>query len=150
MEKKSVLTKILAITGTVLAWFPIVAPILLTVAFLIAKGQFRFDYLMPAELFPAALVGGGLLFWAALRIRSRQKLIVWSLIIATATLASSQGLAVITGLASGEREPTGWPLLLVLTMLVIYILALIVLGIGGILLLRDLFQNRDQAKMTSL
>ncbi len=36
---------------------------------------FRFDYLMPAELFPATLVGGGLLIWAALRAHSRRRLI---------------------------------------------------------------------------
>jgi hypothetical protein len=110
-------------------------------AFLIAEGQFRFDFLMPAELFWMALVGGGLLFWAARRIRSRQKLIVWSLVIAAAGLAGSQGLAVITGLASGERETSGWPFILVLTLLAIYTLALVVQGIGGVFLLRDLFKN---------
>jgi hypothetical protein len=141
MERKDVLTKILAITGTALAWFPILAPILLTAAFLIAEGQFRFDYLMPAELFLAALVGGGLLIWAALRAHSRQKHIAWSLIIAAAALAASQGTAVVTGLASGEIEPAGWPLLLVLTLLVIYTLALVTQGIGGVLLLRDLFKS---------
>ena len=141
MGKKNALTKTLAIVGTVLAWFPILAPIVLTAAFLIAEGQFRFDYLMPAELFPAALVGGGLLFWAALRVKSHQKLISGSLIIAAAALAGSQGLAVITGLASGEREAAGWPFILVLTLLAIYTLALVVQGIGGVYLLRDLFNN---------
>ena len=141
MGKKNALTKTLAIVGTVLAWFPILAPIVLTAAFLIAEGQFRFDYLMPAELFPAALVGGGLLFWAALRVKSHQKLISGSLIIATAALAGSQGLAVVTGLASGEREAAGWPFILVLTLLAIYTLALVVQGIGGVFLLRDLFNN---------
>ncbi|MCB9420272.1 MAG: hypothetical protein H6667_10720 [Ardenticatenaceae bacterium] len=141
MSRKDVLTKILAITGTVLAWFPIVAPIFLTVIFLIAKGLFRFDFLMPAELFWVALVGGGLLIWAALRAHSRQKLIIWSLIIAIAALASSQGLAVLTGLASGEREASGWPFILVLTLLAIFILALVVQGIGGAYLLRDLYKK---------
>jgi hypothetical protein len=61
MEKKDVLTKILAIVGTVLVWIPILAPVVFSVIRFIAQRRFRFDYLMPAELFPAALVGGGLL-----------------------------------------------------------------------------------------
>ena len=36
--------------------------------------MFRFDYLMPVELFPAALIGGGLLVWVSLRARSRRGL----------------------------------------------------------------------------
>lgn len=140
MEKKGVFTKILAVIGTVLVWFPIAAPMIFSLILLISRQVFRFDYLMPAELFPAVFVGGGLLIWAALRARSRVKLICWSLGIAAGLLVGSQGLAVVTGLASGKIEPTGWWWILVLTMLVIYILALICIGIGGILLLRDLFK----------
>jgi hypothetical protein len=140
MEKKGVLTKILAIVGTVLVWFPILAPVLLSVAVIIKERMFRFDYLMPAELFPAALVGGGLLIWAALRARSRRRLIGWGLGIAVGLLVGGQVLAVVTGLASGETEPTGWWWALVLASIVVYSLALVVIGVGGVLLLRDLFK----------
>ncbi len=140
MEKKGVLTKILAIAGTVLVWFPILAPVLLSAAVIITEHIFRFDYLMPAELFPAALTGGGLLIWAALRARSRWRLIGWGLGIAAGLLVGSQELAVVTGLASGETEPAGWWWALVLASLVVYSLALIVIGVGGVLLLRDLFK----------
>ena len=139
MEKKGVLTKILAIVGTVLVWFPILAPVLLSVAVIIKERMFRFDYLMPAELFPAALVGGGLLIWAALRVRSRRRLIGWGLGIAVGLLVGGQVLAVVTGLASGETEPAGWWWALVLASLVVYSLALVVIGVGGVLLLSDLF-----------
>jgi len=74
MEKRGIFTKILATVGTVLVWFPILAPILLTVIFYINERIFRFDYLMPMELFLAALIGGGLLIWAALRMRARARL----------------------------------------------------------------------------
>ena len=140
MEKKGVLTKILAIVGTVLVWFPILAPVLLSVAVIITERMFRFDYLMPAELFPATLVGGGLLIWAALRARSRRRLIGWGLGIAVGLLVGGQVLAVVTGLASGETEPAGWWWALVLASIVVYSLALVVIGIGGVLLLRDLFK----------
>jgi hypothetical protein len=140
MEKKGVFTKILAVVGTVLVWFPILAPILLSVVAFITQRVFRFDYLMPAELFPAALVGGGLLIWAALRARSRRGLIGWSLGIAAGLLVGGQELSVVTGLASGATEPSGLWWALVLASLAIYSLALVVIGVGGALLLRDLFK----------
>lgn len=140
MEKKGVLTKILAIAGTVLVWFPILAPVLLSVAVIIKERMFRFDYLMPAELFPAILAGGGLLIWAALRARSRRGIIGWGLGSAVGLLVGGQALAVVTGLASGETEPAGWWWALVLASIVVYSLALVVIGVGGVLLLRDLFK----------
>ena len=142
MGNKGILTKTLAIVGTVLVWFPILAPIFFSTILLLSERIFRFDYLMPAELFPAALVGGGLLVWAAIRARSRRLLIGLGLGIATGLLAGSQALAVVTGLASGETEPAGLWFVLVLASLAAYSLALIAMGIGGVLLLRDLFKER--------
>lgn len=142
MEKRGVFTKILAIVGTVLAWIPILAPILFSGIFTLRTGMFRFDYLMPAELFPLALVGGVLLIWAALRAHSRLGLVAWALGIAIVMLAGGQALAVVTGLASGATEPSGWQWGLVVASLVVFSLALIGVGAGGILLLRDLFKPR--------
>lgn len=140
MGKKDNLTKVLAIVGTVLVWIPVLAPALFSLAFLIQARVFRFDYLMPAELFPAVLVGGGLLLWAALRARARRGLIGGSLAGAVILPVAGQALASVTGLASGRTEPTGWPWVLVLASLVLFIVALVVLGVGGVLLLRDLFK----------
>ena len=141
MVKKDNFTKVLAIVGTVLVWIPILAPVVFSVISLLGDGIFRFDYLMPAELFPVALVGGGLLLWAAFRARSRRGLIAWGLVIAVGFLAGGQALAEVTGLASGEIEPAGWPLALVLGALGIFALALVVMGVGGALLARDLFRQ---------
>jgi hypothetical protein len=141
MDKKDRLTKILAIVGTALAWFPILAPVALSVPGFIASGLFRFDYLMPAELFPVALAGGGLLLWAALRARSRRGLIGWGLTAAVGFLVGGQALAVATGLASGDAEPAGWQWALVLASLGVYSLALVAIAVGGALLVRDLFYN---------
>lgn len=140
MEKKGGLTKTLAIVGTVLAWFPILATIMTSIGGSLASGQFRFDYLMPAELFPAALIGGGLLLWAALRAHLYRRLIGWGLGAAVSLPVAGQVLAVVTGLASGRTEPTGLAWALVLTALGLYVLAVIVIGVGGILLVRDLFK----------
>jgi hypothetical protein len=144
MEKKDNLTKILAILGTVLIWFPIFAPFLAGTALLIRDGMFRFDYLMPAELFPSALLGGGLLFWAAMRARLYHKQIGWGMVIAVALLFGGQGLAVVTGLASGETEPTPLLIGLVLTPIIIYALMLAAVGVYGVRLSRDLFKPHAQ------
>ena len=149
MEKKGVLTKTLAIVGTVLVWFPILAPALLSVAAVIRERMFQFDYLMPAELFPATLVGGGLLTWAALRARSRRSLIGWGLGIAAAFLVVGQVLAVVTGLASGRSEPAGMWWMLILASLIVYTLALVGIGAGGLLLLRTLFKNPGLTSQSS-
>ncbi|MBN1265710.1 MAG: hypothetical protein JXA25_09470 [Anaerolineales bacterium] len=143
MEKRGVLSKTLAVVRAALIWFPVLAPILLTVFYFFTHHVFRFDYLMPAELFPFALVGGGLLVWAALRVRSFVKLIGWGIGTATAMLFGGQGLAVVTGLASGETEPSGVWWILVLTVINLYSVALIVTGIGAYLLLRDLLGRKE-------
>jgi hypothetical protein len=140
MGKRDIFTKILAIAGTVLVWVPILAPILLCIASFARARMFRFDYLMPAELFPAVLIGGGLLLWAAFRAWSQKKMIGWGLGIAVGLLVAGQVLAVVSGLASGAREPTGFWWGVVLGSIVLYVLAVIVIGVGGVLLLRDLFK----------
>jgi len=134
MQKKVLFTKILAIIGTVFIWFPILLPIFFAFSRFIAGYRIVFDFLMPAELFPAILIGAGLLIWAALRAKSYRRLVFWSLGIAVFSLVSGQGLAVATGLASGEREATGIWWYLVMASIAIYNVAVIGLGIAGITL----------------
>lgn len=144
MEKKNALTKGLTIVGTGLVWFPLLAPLLLSAVTGMVEGVFRFDYLMPAELFLVALLGGLLLLWAAIRMQARRGLIGWGLGLAVGLLVGSQVLAVVTGLAHGDTAPGGWAWILVLTLLGSYILAVMGVGIGGILLLRDQFKVPSQ------
>jgi hypothetical protein len=143
MARKGLFTKILAITGTVIVWLPILAPIIISAPEILRDHIFRFDYLMPAELFQLVLVGGGLLLWAALRARSQVKLVGWCLAAAAGSLVLSQAMAVVTGLASGTTEPNGLPLVLVAVFLAAYVIAVIGIGIGGIRLMRDLFSSSD-------
>jgi len=144
MEKRGVLTKALAVVGTALVWFPIFATLTTSVVGTIADRVFRFDCLMPAELFPVAFVGGGLLMWAALRARSRRGLIGWGLGVAVGLLLGGVALAALTGVASGETEPAGWFLALLVASIVIYSLALVEIGVAGVSLVRDLFQPGDK------
>ena len=82
--------------------------------------------------------------WAALRARSRRGLIGWGLGVVVGLLLGGQALAAVTGLASGETEPAGWFWALVVASLVIYSLALMEIGVAGVLLVRDLFQPGDK------
>ncbi len=141
MPKKDLWTKILAAVGTVLVWLPLLAPVFFSTAVGLVERVFRFDYLMPAELYMLALAGGVLLVWAALRAGTRRGIIAASIVLAPAFLLGGQLLAEATGLASGATEPTGWPWMLVIASLVAYTLAVLTTGIGGILLLVDLFRT---------
>ncbi len=144
MGNRNLFTKILTIAGTVLVWLPIMAPVLFSVLHLVRARQFRLDYLMPAELFLVALVGALLLIWAAVRVRSQVALIAGGFGAAVALLVGGQALAVVTGLASGDREPVGLPWAMVVAALVLYIAALVAVGMGGALLLRELLKKRSQ------
>jgi hypothetical protein len=141
LGNKGSFTKILAILGAVLIWLPILAPFVFALVSFMGDGKFRFDYLMPAELFPLALIGSGLLLWAAFRARRYFKLIGRALGAALILLFGGQALASITGLASGAIEPTGWQMALVTASIIAYALALVVIGVNGILLLRVLFKS---------
>lgn len=139
--KTDALSKVLAVAGTVLLWIPIVATLGLSLIGSIASGEFRFDWLMPAELFPAVLLGGVLLLFAALRAHSRRGLVGWGIGVAIALLFGGQMLAVVTGLASGDREPTGWIAVVVTAAIAAYALAVVELAVSGVLLVRDLFRR---------
>lgn len=142
MQTRNILTKILAIVGTVLAWFPVLAPILLAIIALLTRGRFLFDYLMPAELFLFALVGSGLLLWATIRAHSRTRFILWGLGIAVLMFVGVQWFAALTGLDTGETQPVGWIWGLAILMLLIHSVGIILVGVGGVLLLSDLFKKK--------
>ncbi len=126
MEKKDTLSKILAMVGTVLVWIPILAPVIFGFVSLVMDGIYRFDYLMPAELGILAFLGGALLLWGAIRAKSQQGIVAWGLGIAA-------GSIIILN-AFGDLGPDS----LMLGLLITYSLAIVVMGVGGILLWREL------------
>lgn len=145
MGNRNAWTKALAIVGCVLVWLPILAPLLFGLLRFIQARRLLVDYLMPAELLPVVLAGGALLIWAAVRSHTRRAVIAGALAAAAILLIGGQALAVATGLASGEAEPTGWPWALVLGALILYDLAVVAIGIGGAMLLRDLYGRQRAA-----
>lgn len=146
MRKPGVLTRLLALAGAVLVWLPIVVTVALSAPGALRGGALHVDYLMPAELFPAALAGGGLLLWASLRTGSHRALIGGCLGLMLLFLFGGQALAVVTGLASGAREPTGWPWLVLVGSLIGYVAMVIALGVAGILLVGDVFRHHEEVQ----
>jgi hypothetical protein len=139
MKSSNLLTKILAISGTILVGLPVVAPIMFSLIRLIQSGRFMFDYLMPAELGFLVLGGAALLLWAAFRARTRIKLILWAAIAAVVTVVGGQLLAVVTGLADGSASQSSPWMVAVLSLIVAYDLLVLLLFIAGCLLCRDVF-----------
>jgi hypothetical protein len=133
MEKKDTLSKILAILGMMLVWIPILAPVVLGFGSLAKDGIFRFDFLMPAELGMFIFIGGILLLLAAIRRRARRAIIAWGLGIAIVSMA------VLT--AFGDAAPGTLRMAIAVGLLIAYSLAVVGLGIGGVLLCRDLFRK---------
>jgi len=133
MEKKDTLSKILAIIGTVLIWIPILAPVVFGLVSLGMDGIYRFDYLMPAELGIVVFVGGALLLWAALRAKSRRGIIAWGIGIAAGSITVLNAI--------GDVESGSLELAIVVGLLIAYSLAIVVMGVGGVLLWMDLFKK---------
>lgn len=144
MQNRGVLTKLLATAGTLLALFPVVVPIVFGVTRLIRMGQLMVDFLMPFELFFVVLAGAALLIWAAIRARSRLKLIAGSLVAALALAAIALATASLTGLDSNPALQNSIWNTLVMGLLIAADVAIAVMGVGGILLLLDLFRPAKQ------
>lgn len=141
---KEILTKILAITGTILLWIPLLFTILTGIIGTISARVLRCDYLIPAELFPLVFFGVLLLLWAAIRAHLKQRIFGGGLLLAILFLFGGQTVAALNGLASGEIEPAGWPWITVLTCITLYNFTIIIIGISGIALIRKLFHYQKK------
>ena len=145
MKSSNLLTKILAICGTILVGLPVVAPIVFSLIRVVQSGRFMFDYLMPAELGFLVLGGAAFLFWAAFRARTRVKLILWAAVAAVLTVVGGQLLAVVTGLADGSTSQSSPWMVAVLSLIVAYDLLVLLLFITGCLLCRDVFAKPKES-----
>lgn len=145
MNKTGGLSKSLALVGCILVWLPIILPLIFGLLSSASGDIFRVDYLMPAELFIMVLIGGCFLVWASIRAHAMIKVVAWGLGVAVLMLAAGMVIAQLSGLASGAIEPNGLWWGVVVASLIIYILGIITMGVGGILLIKELFQKRATA-----
>ncbi|MHC1781994.1 MAG: hypothetical protein AB9891_04370 [Anaerolineaceae bacterium] len=140
-ENNNWLSKVLVVSGTILAALPVLAPFILGLIIFISSGQFHFDYLMPAELAFLAFAGGLMLLWAAIRLGTHRWFIAGSLGLAVLMWVGFQAVAEVSGMASGETEPEGLVFGIVIAGLVIYTMAVVALVVWGWRLWRQVFDK---------
>jgi len=133
VEKKDMLAKILSIIGTVLVWIPILAPVIFGIASLATEGTFHFDYLMPAEFGMLVFAGGALLLLGALRAGT------WLVIIAPGIVIAAGSISILN--TFGDVEPGSMRWKIAMGLLITYLLATVVTGVGGVLLAMDQFKK---------
>lgn len=135
--KNSKAMRVLTIVGTVLLFLPIGFMLLTSAVGSIARRQFLMDYMIPAELFPVVLAGALILLVAALRTGCRKKQSILLLVLMCAALFACQGLAVLTGLASGKTAAEGLPFYVVLGLMILYDIIVVADIVNGILVYRE-------------
>ncbi len=133
--------RLFAIIGTVIVWIPFVFTILTSVKGITMQGHLLIYYLMPAELFPIALIGSLMLVAAAQMARYLRKTIGLSFVVAIVLLFGGQIFAVQSGLAFGTTEATGWVWGVIYNTIIAYTLAQILIGVAGIRLVRRVFKR---------
>lgn len=135
MQKRQGFTKGLATVGTVLLWLPVILVVVLTVGGVPKEvGWLPFFAVGAMDMFPVVVLGGGLVLWAAIRVRSHRRVLGWSL---TAPVGS-----IVCGVVWSQPVPTGGSLLVITTgLIVVYWLGLLIAGASGISLVRSLFSR---------
>lgn len=144
MKNSERITKSLAVLGSILVWFPLLVPFIFGGIGFIESGRLNIDFLIPAEIFYVPFSGMVALLWAAVRAKMRRGLIGWSFAATLVFLTVSLATAQWTGLADGSVPEGGWQSTLVFGLFGIFLIALIVCAIGGILLLRDVYTKRNE------
>ena len=107
MKKGNILKKVLAVSGTVLVFLPLLSTVAIAVIHSLSVGRFQLDYLMPAELFFVVFIGALLLLWAALWARLYRPHIAIGFSCVVLLFFAMQAVAFISGLASGKTAPDG-------------------------------------------
>lgn len=140
---KMILSKIFALTGTILLLAPIAFMLVTAAVGSIASKQLRFDYLMLAELFVFIACGLILLLAAGILSRHFVKWFAWCSAAALAALAGGQLFAAVSGLAASSGAQGGFSRGVVTASITVFNLAVAALAILGILLVLKLFRKQD-------
>jgi len=140
IKNKGLISKIIAITVTIFDWITIIASVSFTIIFLIIKGKFAFEFLMPMELIFCVIIGAILLIIASIIMKFKWKIIGISLGTIISIFILVQFIAEITGIALGEAGTTPLLYFIMITFVIIYIISLIILCISGINLVKKLLK----------
>lgn len=136
-------SQVLAIVGTIAVGIPLAAPLVLALIFLAFAGGLHLDFLMPGELFVVVIVGGVLLVIAAVLARRRRGLVGVLVALAAVLFATTNVLAAVTGIGSGETPAIGWPFAVVVATYAAYVASVVALFVVGIILCRETRTRHD-------
>ena len=149
LKQKSALTKIFAISGTILLWAPFLFMLVTAIWGSIQQKSLMIDYLMLAELFPIVALGLILLVLASLISRVYAKWFGWGSVAALVALAGGQIFATVTGLAAGASTQANAAMTIVIVSIVIFNLIILALAILSIVFLRQLFSKAASPEATN-
>ena len=141
MKARLVLARISAIVGSVLLLFPVVFMLVTSIPGSIMRGAFLMDFLLPAELGLLVLLGALLLLAGAILAKRQVRAVAVTLGLMVFTLVGGQLLAVVSGLAHGDREPGDPIFLTVIASIILYDIFTLLLGIIGVRLALSLFRK---------
>jgi FtsH-binding integral membrane protein len=145
MKNKEVISKVLALVGTVLVLFPVLFMLTTSLFGSLGSGQFQMDFLLPGELGFLILLGAGLLLWSAWPSKPDRKRILFWIVAALASLVVGIAVAVISGANNNPENPTGILLYTLAAFFILYDLSTVEIGVAGILHIVKLFK-RDAPK----
>jgi hypothetical protein len=136
-------TRGLAIAGTVLLWLPFALMAVSMPGPIRIGGLFELLAIGAMELFPAVLLGGGLLMWAAVRARSHRRLVGWSLAVPAASLVACMALSRVMLSLGGPMWSVSWPGAVIeasfVPVSIVYWVGLTVAAVAGVSLVRTLY-----------
>ena len=118
-KQKRALTKVFAVSGTVVLWAPILFLFVTAIVGSIEGKALLFDYLMLAELFPIVALGLILLVFASLLSGLYRKWFGWGSVAALLSLTAAQIVSTASGLASGALAESGGVLATVIAAIVV-------------------------------
>ena len=127
-KQKRALTKVFAVSGTVVLWAPILFLFVTAIVGSIEGKALLFDYLMLAELFPIVALGLILLVFASLLSGLYRKWFGWGSVAALLSLTAAQIVSTASGLASGALAESGGVLATVIAAIVVSRSAAIILS----------------------
>lgn len=137
---RSIVARVLAVTGAVLIAFPLVAPIALGLISLAAGEGFHLDFLLPGELFLVIGAGGVLAFVAGL-LAGRLSVVIAVLTGAAAVLlAATIWIADVVGSGPGAGT-AGWSTALVMSVYALFVGVTVALLVVTLMLVRRLFRS---------
>ena len=145
MGKHDVVAKILALVGSVLVATPILAPLLVSISSIGSPGGYGVDYLMPFEIYPVALVGAGLVLWAALRAHVRRALVGACIGVMLGGVLLGAAAAKLTGIADSAEQLEAWRYAIVIALGAASLIGQAALVVAGSLVARDLFAHHGDA-----